>query len=100
MFTPIIGTKDIPGSSLARTVLRTRREYTTIRKIDYPSLSWLILSSSNVLIMCEVYIVLDSSKVTRVIEKVTPGIVVHPPDIAESIILAAWGLLSNNSGFR
>jgi len=39
--------------------------------------------------MCEVYIVLDSSKVTRVIEKVTPGIVVHPPDIAESIILAA-----------
>ncbi len=39
MFTPIIGTKDIPGSSLTRTVLRTRREYTTIRKIDYPSLN-------------------------------------------------------------
>jgi hypothetical protein len=39
--------------------------------------------------MCEVYIVLDSCRVTRVIEKVTPRIVVHPPDIAESILLAA-----------
>ncbi len=37
-------------------------------------------------------------RVTRITEKVTtPRIVVHPPDIAESILLAAWGLATNDS---
>jgi hypothetical protein len=37
--------------------------------------------------MCEVYFVLDRCRVTRVTEKVTPRIVVHPHDIAESMLL-------------
>jgi hypothetical protein len=75
----------MPGSSLTLTILRIRIEY-TITKINDPSVSWLILSSSNVLTICEVYFVVNSCRVTRVAEKVTPRIGVNPPDIVKSIL--------------
>lgn len=37
----------------------------------------------------KVFCVLDSCRFTRATERVTPRIVVDPPDIAEGILLAA-----------
>ena len=39
--------------------------------------------------MCDVYFVEDSCNVTRVTEKVTPRMVVHPPAMADNMLLEA-----------
>jgi hypothetical protein len=36
--------------------------------------------------MSSPYFAVDSSRVTRVTEKITPRILVHPPDIAKRIL--------------
>lgn len=90
-FTPTIGINISILPSSVRTDFNTKSEYNTT-EINQPKVSLLILSSSNLFTKWDVYLEVESCSVTRVIENATPNMVVHPPAIADNMLLAESAL--------
>lgn len=90
-FTPTIGMNIPISPSSVLTDFNTKSEYKTT-EINQPKVSLLILSSSNLFTKCDVYLEVESCKVTKVIENATPNMVVQPPAIADKMLRAESAL--------